>query len=382
MEQRQRMILACGGVVAMFVLVQLGALALVEPFQQEGHQVVEDTEDPSWSIYYLLAILVITALMLVALKHGGDQVLRLLIIFAGVYISFFVFEVLFPPLVAFDAGGITFNLLSWMAAGALGAALYFYPEWYVIDTAGVLMGIGAAGLFGVNLSIFPVIVLLIGLAVYDAISVYGTEHMLTLASGAMKMRVPVVLVIPLTLSYSFLNDDELPDPANEHGEDETVAADESAAEATESLDTEDLEAMGPDGIRELAPEQLRTLDQDVLKTLDDEHTDAIRDALPQRDALFIGLGDAVIPTVLVASAAFFVDATTYSFLGITANLPALTAMAGTIVGLVILLWMVSKGRAHAGLPLLNGGAITGYLVGALLSGLSLAEAIGYPGGLF
>ena len=35
-----------------------------------------------------------------------------------------------------------------------------------------------------------------------------------------------------------------------------------------------------------------------------------------------------------------------------------------------------KGRAHAGLPLLNGGAIGGYLLGAVLSGVSLVQALG------
>jgi len=54
-------------------------------------------------------------------------------------------------------------------------------------------------------------------------------------------------------------------------------------------------------------------------------------------------------------------------------------MVGTMAGLTGLLWLVSKGRAHAGLPLLNGGAIAGYLLGALASGLTLVEALGLPG---
>jgi presenilin-like A22 family membrane protease len=54
-------------------------------------------------------------------------------------------------------------------------------------------------------------------------------------------------------------------------------------------------------------------------------------------------------------------------------------MLGTVIGLVVLLRMVFAGRAHAGLPLLNGGAISGYLVGAVASGLSIAEAVGLPG---
>jgi presenilin-like A22 family membrane protease len=54
-------------------------------------------------------------------------------------------------------------------------------------------------------------------------------------------------------------------------------------------------------------------------------------------------------------------------------------MGGMLAGLVVLLWLVLKGRAHAGLPLLNGGAIAGYLVGALVSGLTLVEALGIEG---
>jgi presenilin-like A22 family membrane protease len=85
-----------------------------------------------------------------------------------------------------------------------------------------------------------------------------------------------------------------------------------------------------------------------------------------------------MPTILVASAAFFAPAATPSLgiPGLALTLPALGAMVGTIAGLVVLLWLVAKGRAHAGLPLLNGGAIGGYLFGALVSGVPLLRAVG------
>jgi len=51
-------------------------------------------------------------------------------------------------------------------------------------------------------------------------------------------------------------------------------------------------------------------------------------------------------------------------------------MVGTFLGLTILLWMVLEGRAHAGLPLLNGGTIAGYIVGATVAGIGLIEALG------
>ncbi|MFB6267163.1 MAG: presenilin family intramembrane aspartyl protease, partial [Halodesulfurarchaeum sp.] len=95
----------------------------------------------------------------------------------------------------------------------------------------------------------------------------------------------------------------------------------------------------------------------------------------ERDAFFIGLGDAVMPTIMVASAATFLE--TPTVLGIEAA--ALGAIMGTALGLLLLLQMVMRGRAHAGLPLLNGGAIGGYVIAAILSGIPIVEAVGVGG---
>jgi presenilin-like A22 family membrane protease len=84
-----------------------------------------------------------------------------------------------------------------------------------------------------------------------------------------------------------------------------------------------------------------------------------------------------MPTVMVASGAFFSPAASLGVAGLPAvNAPALAAMVGTFAGFVVLMWAVTKGRAHAGLPLLNGGAIGGYLVGSLVAGVPLVEALG------
>jgi len=375
MDTRQRTLLASVGIGVIFLLVQLGALALVEPFQQQGHQVTEDGGDASLSLLYIGAILVVTAIMLAVFKYGGASPVRLVIIFAGAYIAWFVFEAFLPPVLTVDVAGGSFAILPLAAAVGLGAALYAYPEWYVIDAAGILMGIGAAALFGVNLGIFPVLVLLVGLAIYDAISVYRTKHMLTLASGMMKMRVPVVLVVPLSLSYSFIDADP-PDPMADEDDEEKESVAETESNA---LTAEELAELSPEAISELEEAALAAVDSELFEQLTEKQQKAVREKLSSRDAMFIGLGDAIIPTILVASAAFFIDAPTVSLLGLSANVPALTAMVGTMAGLAALLWLVSKGRAHAGLPLLNGGAIGGYLIGALVSGLTLIEALGVAG---
>jgi presenilin-like A22 family membrane protease len=348
MEQRTRALVASAFIGLIFLLVQLGALALVQPFEAAGYQAVEDPSDPTNTVVYVAAILIATGLMLLAIKLDVDQLIRAFVVFAGVYLSWYVFSVVVPSVVTY-AG---FNVLAVAAALALGAALLLYPEWYVIDATGVVMGAGAAGLFGISFGLLPAILLLAVLAIYDAISVYGTEHMLTLASGVMDLKVPVVLVVPLTLSYSFLSA-ETPDPTGEvEGE---AAANGGAPESEEET---------------------------VSNEADDGEDDEAAEAEPMdRDALFIGLGDAVIPTVLVASAAFFAPASvpTVGALGLVVPVTALGAMVGTFLGLALLLRMVLAGRAHAGLPLLNGGVIGGYLVGALVSGIPLLEALGVAG---
>ncbi|MFD1684696.1 presenilin family intramembrane aspartyl protease PSH [Halobellus litoreus] len=354
---RRRVAAGVGFAALLFLLVQLGALALVPTFYESGYQTVEDPSDPTNSLVYIVAILVATAAMLAAFKFDLDWVVRAFVVLAAASISWYVFSVLLPPLAAIGASIL------------LAALLVIHPEWYVIDAAGVLMGAGAAGLFGISFGLLPAILLLSVLAVYDAISVYGTEHMLDLASGVMDLKLPVVLVVPTTLSYS-LRDTDAAETVSEAGGDDAHGNDDDGGDA-DAVDG--AAAVGEDADSD-GREDEPAAQVDAATADGDEHDDDVR------DAFFIGLGDAVMPTVMIASAAFFLPASLTPSLGVpwlpALTLPALTAMVGTFAGLFVLLWMVLKGRAHAGLPLLNGGAIGGYLAGALASGVPILTALG------
>ncbi|GAD51585.1 hypothetical protein MBEHAL_0345 [Halarchaeum acidiphilum MH1-52-1] len=348
MKQRTGVLAACGGIFLTFLAIQIGALALVEPFKQAGYQTVQDPQNPANSVFYVVVLLVATAAILVALKYGGQQLLRGFILFTGAMITVYVTSVL-PGVIVGGPDGV--NVLPWLAAAVLVGALYAYPEWWVIDAAGVVMGAGAAALFGISFGVLPAIVLLGALAVYDAISVYGTEHMLTLASGVVELKVPVLLVYPTVRSYSFRERAaEVAAKDEDDGDAEGNTASDDGTDARDDGDTRD----DGDGT-------------------DAREGEAETHGEEGRDSIMIGLGDAVMPTVMVASAAFFVTDVP-AVAGVP--LPAATALVGTMIGLALLLRMVLQGRAHAGLPLLNGGAILGYLVGALASGLSVVSALG------
>lgn len=92
-----------------------------------------------------------------------------------------------------------------------------------------------------------------------------------------------------------------------------------------------------------------------------------------RDRTMLGVGDLVIPGMLVTSAALWSPAP--AIIG-PANLPALWAVAGIAVGHVGMHAIPDRSKPHAGLPFLNTGAIAGYVAGSLVAGLSLTTALG------
>lgn len=262
-----------------------------------GFQAFEDPGSVVNPLIYIVIILVFTGLILLVIKFGKKWIIHGFILFAVGATTYYVLIALLEPVLGLTIGGIT----SIAVALGLTGLLYVYPEWYVIDALGVVIGAGAAAIFGISLSILPALVLLVALAVYDAISVYRTKHMITLAEGVMELRAPILFVIPRTLRYSFRKAD-LSKMTSEEGE---------------------------------------------------------------RDAFFMGLGDAVMPTILIVSAIAFNPAAPVL---LWVNLPALGALLGSLVGFAVLMLLVMTGKPQAGLPLLNSGTIIGYLAGVLAAG--------------
>jgi len=77
-----------------------------------------------------------------------------------------------------------------------------------------------------------------------------------------------------------------------------------------------------------------------------------------REAYFLGVGDVVFPGILAVSV----------FHNTASNglLTALSVLAGTLIGFIVLMTFVIKGKPQAGLPLLCSGAILGYLISYFL----------------
>lgn len=318
-------VLGVGGALGLMLALQLLALWLLIPFNEAGYEAVDDPSNPAYGAIFVIVILIASGFMLLAFKYDLQQIIRAAIIGIAGLLTWYVIAALSPRWLLIEVSGVFFDPLAPILAIGVIIALIYHPEWYVIDGAALIIGAGAAALFGISFSVLPIVLLLVILAVYDAISVYGTKHMLTLAEGAMSMRLPVLLVIPLSVGFS-------------------------TSEMVEEQDE-----------TEATPEEV---ERDI-------------EAAQEMDAIFLGLGDLVIPSMLIVSAASQgLGETVITFGGLGLGWEVLGAVAGSLLGLIVLMAMVFRGRAHAGLPLLNGGVILGYLVGALAAGIGLATALG------
>ncbi|WP_202319894.1 presenilin family intramembrane aspartyl protease PSH [Archaeoglobus neptunius] len=87
--------------------------------------------------------------------------------------------------------------------------------------------------------------------------------------------------------------------------------------------------------------------------------------IPKKDGnAYMGVGDVVMPNILVVSAQAFSNSPELGFIKLT----ALFSLLGGFIGLMLLLYIVEKrGGAHPGLPFVNFGAIVGFGLGLLLS---------------
>lgn len=288
---------ALGGI---FILCIMGGMLISDLYGSEYLAFGPDTGNPMNALEYVALILAFTFGILLTVKYVGRKAVKYL--FLGIT-GFTVYFVLVPVVLLTGSEGLALGI-SLLAAGVFTVMLYFYPEWWVIDAAGVLMAVGLTAILGISFGPLPALLLLAVLAIYDAIAVYQTKHMIELADTVVSENLPIMFVIPKKAGYSFLKKEKgLKQQIKEGGE---------------------------------------------------------------RDALFMGLGDVIIPGALVVSAyRFGSDAT--AFYGVPGNVAvAMIKLVGGFIGFFFLMRAVLKGNPQAGLPLLNGGTVAAYIVASFV----------------
>lgn len=262
------------GLILMMAVTSLLAVLLIGPVMEAGLGAFEDPDSILNAFLFIFAMLVVTAVLLILIKWKAQQIISIIIGFSLTAVIYYV----------------------------VMALLWFYPEWYVINIAGIVVAAGCAAIFGVSLSLLPVLILLVLLMVYDFIAVKRSKHMLTLADDVLRQKMPIMFLVPKTKGYSYRKS----------------------------------------GF-------------------------SIRDSKGERGAYMVGMGDVIMPAILVVSAQVFAGGEgVISIFGL--YLPALGALIGGIVGLLILMVPVNTGKPQPGLPLINGCAIISFVLCCLITG--------------
>lgn len=231
----------------------------------------------------------------------------------------------FKPETMYNSYGIQLSDMALIVGVSISivlmAALIIRPEWYVVNTVGVLVGGGVIVMLGVTFVPTLIVIFMILAAVYDAWAVYRSKHMLDLADTMIGLNLPILLVAPQDKGYSMLDQQDSIRPV------------ESSAEAKPAPST----------------------------------TQAPKKRKKSKEAMFMGLGDVIFPGMLVVSCVQWIDS------GLEVGI---STLIGGLIGYLVLMGYVASGRPQAGLPLLNGGAILGYIVGGLVFVGSAAFSFG------
>ncbi len=186
---------------------------------------------------------------------------------------------------------------------ALLIILIVQPEWYVINTVGILVGAGTITMLGVSFVPWIIILFMVLAAAYDAWAVYKSKHMLELADTMVNLELPVMLVAPQRPMRGKLRPVDPNNPRPKKGLDETM---------------------------------------------------------------LMGLGDVIFPGLLCISAMSWLPDVEGPMGWSAPVLVAIGTMIGSLVGYCVLMTYVARGKPQAGLPLLNGGAILGYFISAAI----------------
>ena len=285
-------------------------------------------------LLYLMMIFLFTALVIWLARKGRQVLIKAFVLFAlwisMIYATFPLLVLGFamigtqmPDVAFFQSLDVAFYLSLIISLIAI-VGLYRYPEWWVVNGVGMIVGSGVIVMIGISFVPVLVCIFMIAAAIYDYWAVHRSKHMLELADTMIDLKLPVVLVAPKDTNYSFRSEQGSMRDSGSTAESSAVQQDDGGA------------------------------------------------SKKGRDALFMGLGDVIFPGMLVISSLTYMPElgdevyNPYGSMYLSQILVALGTLVGGLFGYAALMRFVAKGNAQPGLPLLNGGAILGYIITGII----------------
>jgi len=177
--------------IIFFVIAQILALFIGTTLIDNANKITEyqslniapAAPEDITNVVYILGMVVLAALMLlvVFLFPARELIIRLLEFSSTVAASTIVFFV-FLSFLGIPAS----DLFAFVISLGLFGVKYVAPQ--IRTMLALISSAGVAAVIGFSLDPFPMIVLVIGIAIYDMIAVWWTGHMVTFAKQFVKMK--------------------------------------------------------------------------------------------------------------------------------------------------------------------------------------------------
>lgn len=252
------------------------------------------TEGASYIIYYLVAAIVFSAVVIFLGRKKIASLLRWVFLAVIAYVVFYVWIFLGAYIAQTY---LQYYIMLFAAPAIMVLLLIFKNEWYVVDTAGFFLVAGVSAIWSLIIGVWASVAFLAVFAIYDYIAVYRTKHMVSLAKVAVNERLPLLFVFP--------------------GEKGVKLKDVKMGDGTEK---------------------------------------------GGQKMLLLGFGDMVFPSIMVVASYLYGKSNPLPFL--------LFPLVGALIGMGVLLF-TKVARPAPGLPLINGGAISGFLLAYLIFSILL-----------
>ncbi len=175
--------------VGLFLLAQIIGLEITDSYISKSKSLPYNIERPQFEektsyIPIFIIILIATGLAILLARFKAARMWKL----------WFFLSVWFTLLIAFSA--FTYQFLALIIALLLAMYKAFRPNVFLHNFSELFIYGGLAAIFVPILSLWSISILLILISIYDAIAVWKTKHMISLAKFQSKVKVFAGLLIP------------------------------------------------------------------------------------------------------------------------------------------------------------------------------------------
>jgi len=155
-----------------------------------------NVDDPMNTVFFVAYIIVATFVLLIILKYYTGNLLyrifEVLLIFFG---SWVVYGIAFYDIINVLPVWVSatfYEFLVFFAAALTVIVRFIRRKFFVLNLTLALTVAGVGAMLGSSVGFIPALLLVIVLAVYDMVAVFGTKHMLKLAEGGKIRKLPVM----------------------------------------------------------------------------------------------------------------------------------------------------------------------------------------------